>query len=127
MASPVRPPAVAGRFYPRDPEILLADLQSYLSPPRKLGSALGCIVPHAGYIYSGHVAGAVFAAIQAPRRCIILCPNHTGRGMPLSIMSQGEWQTPLGRVALDSDLAEQLKLRFPLLREDFEAHRGEHA
>jgi len=90
-------------------------------------AALGCIVPHAGYMYSGHVAGAVFARLQLPRRYIILCPNHTGRGQPLAIMSEGAWETPLGEASVDGELASALKAAFPLLREDAEAHRDEHA
>jgi AmmeMemoRadiSam system protein B len=127
MASTTRHPAVAGRFYPVDPGVLLADVQSYLSPRRETASALGCIVPHAGYIYSGQVAGAVFAQLDLPSRCIIVCPNHTGRGKALSVMSQGAWETPLGPVKLDSELAESLKRQFRLLTEDDEAHRAEHA
>ena len=60
---------------------------------------MGCIAPHAGYMYSGHVAGAVFARMEVPKRCIVLCPNHTGMGRALAIMSEGAWQTPLGDVA----------------------------
>ena len=127
MALTLRPPAVAGRFYPQDAEVLRADVRSYLSPPRQTIPALGCIVPHAGYIYSGQVAGAVYSRIELPRRCIVLCPNHTGKGKPLSIMSQGAWETPLGLVPVDCDLAEALKHEFPALHEDVEAHRAEHA
>ena len=125
MPSPIRQPAVAGRFYSRDPDDLRADVESYLSPPQETQSALGCVVPHAGYVYSGHVAGAVYARLDLPRRCILMCPNHTGMGPPLSIMSTGAWETPLGRVAIDSELASDLKRRFPLV-EDAEAHRAEH-
>ena len=127
MASPVRPPAVAGRFYPGDPRALLADVQSFLSTRQITRPALGCVVPHAGYVYSGHVAGAVFATLDLPKRFIILCPNHTGRGTPLSIMSRGSWQTPLGQALIDEELAETLKRQFPLLSENAEAHRTEHA
>jgi AmmeMemoRadiSam system protein B len=123
----VRSAAVAGRFYPGDPHILLSDIQSFLSPQATTVPAMGCVVPHAGYIYSGHVAGAVFARLDLPQRFIILCPNHTGRGTPLSIMSQGSWQTPLGPAPIDEELAEKLKRQFPLLSEDAEAHRAEHA
>jgi MEMO1 family protein len=126
MVSPVRHPAVAGRFYPRDRDDLRAEVQSYLSPPGKTVSALGCVVPHAGYIYSGHVAGAVYARLDLPRRCILMCPNHTGMGHPLAIMSTGTWETPLGQVLIDAPLADALKERFPLLGEDAEAHRAEH-
>ncbi len=126
MVSPIRHPAVAGRFYPRDPDDLRAEVESYLLPPQKTVAALGCVVPHAGYVYSGHVAGAVYARLDVPARCILMCPNHTGMGHPLSIMSAGAWQTPLGMVSIDAGLAADLKRRFPLLGEDTEAHRAEH-
>jgi len=127
MASTIRHPAVAGRFYPRDPEDLRAELQSYFSPKQEAVPALGCVVPHAGYMYSGHVAGAVYARLELPQRCILMCPNHTGVGHPLAIMSHGAWETPLGPVPIDWPLAENLKQHFPALSEDAEAHRAEHA
>src|SRR2546422_7758680 len=123
----IRQPAVAGRFYPRDPKALLADIQSYLSPGHSPVAALGCVVPHAGYMYSGHVAGAVFARLEIPSRCILMCPNHTGIGHPLAIVSEGLWQTPLGPVNIDHELAENLRRSFPALEEDPSAHRAEHA
>jgi AmmeMemoRadiSam system protein B len=126
MTSPIRHPAVAGRFYPRTPDDLRAEVQSYLSPPRETVFSLGCVVPHAGYIYSGRVAGAVYARIDLPRRCILMCPNHTGIGHPLAIISAGAWETPLGQVPIDEPLAAALMQRFPLLGEDAEAHRAEH-
>jgi hypothetical protein len=123
----VRHPAVAGRFYPKDPGALLADVRSYLSPEQTKVDALGCVVPHAGYIYSGRIAGSVFAKINIPRCCIILCPNHTGLGRPLSIMSEGAWETPLGSAPIASDLANALKDSFSPLTENSEAHHAEHA
>ena len=123
----VRRAAVAGRFYPGDPRVLENDVRSFLSPATETISALGCVVPHAGYMYSGAVAGAVYAKLNIPQCCIVLCPNHTGLGQPLSIMSEGSWETPLGRVAIDSELATQLKVKFPYLREDAEAQCTEHA
>jgi MEMO1 family protein len=123
----LRHPAVAGRFYPEDRDTLLSDLRSFLQGREAPRPALACMVPHAGYIYSGSVAGAVFADLEIPPRCLLLCPNHTGRGRPLAIMSHGAWQTPLGRIPIDSQMAETLKQRCPLLSEDAEAHRGEHA
>ena len=125
----VRLPAVAGRFYPRDPGTLSEEVSSYIAQGanNKVIHALGCVVPHAGYIYSGHVAGAVFARLGIPERCILMCPNHTGMGQPLAIMSEGDWETPLGNVEIDANLARMLKERFPLLQEDSAAHRAEHA
>jgi hypothetical protein len=127
----LRPAAVAGRFYPGDPDDLRAEACAYLSQAGATNQAplraLGCIAPHAGYMYSGHVAGAVFARLEVPQRCVVLCPNHTGMGRALAIMSEGAWQTPLGDVAIDSELAANLKRSFPLLQEDSAAHRAEHA
>jgi MEMO1 family protein len=127
MVLTMRHPAVAGRFYPSDSRVLRADIQSYVSPAQPAIRAIGCVVPHAGYMYSGHVAGAVYAQLEIPRRCILMCPNHTGMGQPLAIMTEGAWETPLGPVAVDSELAATLKETFPLLSEDAEAHRSEHA
>ena len=123
----VREPAVVGRFYPANPAALREDITSYLSPPKEKVRAIGCVAPHAGYVYSGQVAGAVFSRLEIPARCIVLCPNHTGRGHPLAIMRDGEWRTPLGSLPIDSDLAERLLQRFPALSEDSVAHRFEHA
>jgi MEMO1 family protein len=123
----LRHPAVAGRFYPAEPTSLTQDLESYLSPPESAKPAIGCIVPHAGYIYSGPVAGAVYANVEVPQHCVVLCPNHTGRGRALAMMSNGTWQTPLGPVEIDSELASKLKHEFPQISEDSEAHRVEHA
>jgi MEMO1 family protein len=127
----LRHSAVAGRFYPRDPDDLRAEVSNYLAQPlaanQAARKAIGCVAPHAGYMYSGHVAGAVFARVEIPRRCIVLCPNHTGMGVPLAIMSDGAWETPLGEVMIDTELAAALKQRFPVLQEDSAAHRAEHA
>jgi MEMO1 family protein len=123
----VRKPAVAGRFYPADSAVLRGDLHSYLSPAPQLVSAIACMVPHAGYTYSGAVAGAVFSRIAMPSRCIILCPNHTGRGHPLSLMAEGAWRTPLGDASINHELADNLLQAFPALTHDPEAHRFEHA
>lgn len=123
----LRHPAVAGRFYPEDRDALLSDLRSFLQAREVPRPALGCMVPHAGYIYSGSVAGAVFADLEIPPQCVLLCPNHTGRGRSLAIMSHGAWQTPLGSVPIDSQLAVALKQGCPMLNEDAEAHRCEHA
>jgi AmmeMemoRadiSam system protein B len=126
----LRYPAVAGRFYPGDPSELRNEARSYLSrgeSGKAAERAIGCIAPHAGYIYSGHVAGAVFSRVDVPTRCLVLCPNHTGVGHALAIMSEGGWKTPIGDVPIDTALAQALKQHFPALDEDASAHRGEHA
>jgi AmmeMemoRadiSam system protein B len=131
LSTAVRHPAVAGKFYPGSCDDLRAEVSTYLTSSKSTNEprlrAIGCIAPHAGYMYSGHVAGAVFGSIEIPRRCIVMCPNHTGQGRALAIMSQGSWETPLGEVPIDSKLAESLKEQFPALEEDSAAHRAEHA
>jgi AmmeMemoRadiSam system protein B len=127
MSTAVRTPAVAGKFYPGDREKLLRALGSFLGDQPRPIQAIGCIAPHAGYMYSGPVAGAVYTYIAVPRQCIVLCPNHTGVGHPLSIMSAGAWQTPIGDAPIDSALAEGVKARMPQLMEDASAHFAEHA
>jgi MEMO1 family protein len=127
----LRHPAVAGRFYPGDPDDLRTEAQGYLSQSTSSAvatrKAIGCIAPHAGYMYSGHVAGAVFSQIEIPRLCVVLCPNHTGMGRSLAMMSEGSWETPLGEVPIDAEFALALQQRFPALHNDPVAHRAEHA
>jgi len=123
----IRPAAVAGRFYPADPAVLLRQVEGCLSvAPQKI-HARGCIVPHAGYIYSGRVAGAVYGTLDMPSRFILLGPRHYPRGERLAILSAGAWSTPLGDAKIDAPLANALKDAFPLLREDALAHSAEHS
>jgi MEMO1 family protein len=128
MVSALRTPAVAGRFYPGRAEELLRVVRTYSSSAGTGRiAAIGCVAPHAGYIYSGGVAGAVYSRLEIPERCVILCPNHTGKGSALAVMANTAWQTPLGEVAADADLSAQLLDRSPDLEESSAAHRGEHA
>ena len=125
--STIRHAAVAGQFYPRDAAVLRKELASYLLPDAHPTQAFGCIVPHAGYMYSGHVAGAVYSQIDIPRTCVLLCPNHTGVGRALSVVTDGAWETPLGSVPVHAELAAALRDECPLLFDDPGAHRSEHA
>jgi AmmeMemoRadiSam system protein B len=131
MTSAVRTAAVAGRFYPGRAEELLREVREFTTGkiPVETGriAAIGCIAPHAGYIYSGGVAGAVYSRLKIPEHCVILCPNHTGKGRPLAVMASTTWQTPLGEVAADAEMSARLLRRFPALQEDSAAHRAEHA
>ncbi len=132
MPSALRTPAVAGRFYPGRADELLRDVRKYTSAGKtpvetSRIAATGCVAPHAGYIYSGGVAGAVYSRLEIPARCVILCPNHTGKGRPLAVMASTAWQTPLGEVAADAEMGARLLHHFPALQEDSAAHRAEHA
>lgn len=123
----VRLPAVAGRFYPSEPEKLSAQITGFVSGAGEKVRALGCIVPHAGYMYSGHVAGAVYASIEIPPRCILLGPRHFPRGEPFAILTQGRFATPLGEAPIDTELAQALAREYPRLRDDPVAHKSEHS
>jgi hypothetical protein len=129
--SEVREAAVAGQFYPASKAELLGEVQGFLGGAKTAHvgrvRAIGVIAPHAGYVYSGAVAGAVYAHIEVPRKVIVLCPNHTGLGEALAIMSEGSFRTPLGEARIDQEMAEALKKAFPLLREDAAAQLREHA
>ena len=119
----VRQPAVAGRFYPEDREELNDALDEFLKSDASRIRAIGAVIPHAGYMYSGHVAGAVYSRISVPQRCIVLCPNHTGYGPPLSIMRSGSWLTPLGQLEIDEEICSALMQHDSQLEDDVEAHR----
>jgi AmmeMemoRadiSam system protein B len=123
----IRPPAVAGRFYPSDPRELAFQVRQYAPAGAENISARGCVVPHAGYMYSGHVAGAVYSSLAIPSRCILLGPRHFPRGEPMAILSEGSWQTPLGEARIDATLAAELARACPQLREDSVAHEREHS
>jgi MEMO1 family protein len=122
-----RLPAVAGRFYPSDPKELTRLVDGYVHLHADKTAALGCMVPHAGLMYSGQVAGAVYSTIEIPARCVLLGPRHFPRGESLAILAEGTWQTPLGAVTIDSRLAGELMRAFPRLREDAVAHEREHS
>src|SRR5215472_2467406 len=115
-------------FYEGRSDRLDRDVRSHLGsggePPRP---ALGAIVPHAGYVYSGPVAGAVYSRIAVPSAAVILCPNHTGRGAPAALDPSDSWTTPLGDVAVDQRLARRLRELAPSLENDAQAHRREHS
>jgi AmmeMemoRadiSam system protein B len=125
----LRMPAVAGRFYPSDPAEVTALIKKFTNPNKSEAPirAKACLVPHAGYMYSGHVAGAVFARLVLPRKIVILGVRHFPRGERAAILSAGAWRTPLGDGPIDEALAEALRAACPQLREDSVAHSAEHS
>lgn len=124
----IRKAAVAGSFYPAEPNRLVGFFEDIgLSPGTSLLEAKAVVVPHAGYVYSGRLAADVYSRVQLPHRFVILCPNHTGMGAALAVMSDGDWQTPLGTAAIDQDLAALLKAHDPALEESPAAHQSEHS
>lgn len=123
----IRPPAVAGQFYPDNPKELAALVRQYTQNQQEKSHAKACLVPHAGYMYSGHVAGAVFSRIVLPKKIIILGVRHYAHGEPLAIVSAGKWRTPLGDVHIDEHLAKRVRAACRTLREDQVAHSREHS
>lgn len=121
----MRPPAVAGQFYPQGSEALAREVARHLGEvrPRR---ALAVIAPHAGYVYSGPIAGATYAQVEVPSSAVVLCPNHTGRGARRSLWPRGRWRLPGGDITVDEDLASELAARAGLA-EDAAAHAEEHA
>lgn len=120
-------------FHPSDPDVAKAALEK-LSPRRPAAEtrdSLAVVVPHAGWQYSGEVAGQVFSSIRVPRRVVVLCPNHTGHGKPLSLWPGGTWLSPLGEVPIDRELNDLLAQGCEAIETDTEAHaspqRPEHA
>lgn len=126
----IREAYVAGRFYPAEAAQLAAEVERCLSsgtePRAAPEPALAVVAPHAGYVYSGAIAGRTLASVQIPPRVIILCPNHTGLGEPSSVWQRGSWRIPGADVPVDAELADLL-LRKTELVPDVLAHRREHA
>lgn len=127
QSSNSRKPAVAGQFYPAQAFELNSEIKGYLEKNARKRDVLACILPHAGYMYSGPVAAAVVSRINIPDKIILLGPNHTGLGTAFSLMSRGKWATPLGEVDIDSVLAQEILTGSEYLQEDSLAHLNEHS
>ena len=122
-----RQPVVAGQFYPAQAAKLKEMIRGMVSETAAREDVIGLVSPHAGYIYSGPVAGAAISRVRFKDTFIILGPNHTGMGKPLSIMTEGTWETPLGPVEIDSELAGRILSGSQHLQEDARAHQFEHS
>jgi len=127
---------VSGRFYPGARAELTAAVAGLLAAARAdVGSSptapcRAVIAPHAGYVYSGPTAAAVFARVALPALTVILAPNHTGMSRApggASLWEEGAFGTPLGDVPVDAGVAAALRAASPLVGVDHEAHRAEHA
>lgn len=130
----IRLPVVAGRFYAGTDTALAADVALCMQEgaaaaapvPAEAGQPLAVLLPHAGYVYCGRVIGATLAGTRLPRLLVLLCPNHTGRGTPLSVWPGGAWRTPLGDILCDDTFITALTER-PPFEADPLAHLGEHS
>jgi len=125
----LRTPAVAGQFYPGTEASLLKTLSSLIPDiqPAERNEALAVISPHAGYIYSGGVAGETIGRVKVPENVIILGPNHTGHGAPVALMGQGAWDMPMGEVPVNRELAAEIAKSSQQIEMDDVAHRFEHS
>lgn len=123
----LRQPAVAGYFYQGSSSALKDQVERFLVHGAKKIRALGIVSPHAGLMYSGSVAGAVYSSIELPGTFVLIGPNHTGLGAPVSLMAKGQWETPLGTVRINEELAAAILSRSRLIREDTLAHLKEHS
>jgi len=123
----VRTPAVAGRFYPARREELDSTVLGYLGRSKTPRRYLAVVMPHAGYVYSGSVAGAVAASAIVPDTVVLIGPNHTGLGARAAVWTSGVWQTPVGDVPVDEQSARTLVDQSAVLRSDTKAHLREHA
>ncbi|MEI7542559.1 MAG: AmmeMemoRadiSam system protein B [bacterium] len=123
----IREPLFAGSFYDAKPEDLKNHITEMTGELVKKTKALGIIAPHAGYIYSGVVAAQVYSAVEIPKTIIILGPNHTGLGEPISVFSEGKWKTPLGDVAINESLATDILKKCKTALKDTTAHAKEHS
>jgi AmmeMemoRadiSam system protein B len=129
----MRYPRVAGTFYPKQPAEMAALLdkcfaqadQALLPPGR--APALGAMIPHAGWVYSGGVAAKVYARLAIPETVVVLGPNHTGMGAALSLWPGGLWITPGGDVHVDEALTGAILEACPDVESETLAHANEHA
>lgn len=134
----IRTATVAGQFYPHSRQALLDELTNCFVDKKGIGKQpqlmqgdkdiKALIVPHAGYVYSGPIASHAYYHLSQngfADRFIILGPNHTGVGSEISLMTQGLWQTPLGQVPIDAELAHGLHKG--VIQADDTAHRYEHS
>jgi len=123
----IRKPAVAGQFYEASPSGLTRQVNEFLEADAKKETAIGIVSPHAGLMYSGRVAGSVYSRINIPRTFILLGPNHTGLGQPVSIMSSGFWNMPTGALKIDEELSGKLMKGSDIVSDDSLAHMMEHS
>lgn len=125
----LRSPAVAGQFYPGNETSLIKTLDALIPEiqPAVKTEALAVVAPHAGYIYSGGVAGETIGQVRVPESVIILGPNHTGHGAPIALMDHGSWAMPMGEVPINKELTAQILVNSSLIKVDDTAHRFEHS
>ena len=123
----IRNPVVAGQFYSLDEDALRSEVNALINPKAKREDAIGIVSPHAGYVYSGSVAGSVMSSIKPKKTYVILGPNHTGLGEILGLDKSDHWSTPLGNIEIDRALAGAIKNNCAHIKDDSLSHAHEHS
>ncbi len=123
----LRNPSVAGYFYPASSAELKSMLARYIDKNAPKEEVVGLLMPHAGYQYSGAVAGAAISRVKFKDTFVVIGPSHSGLGKPFSVMPEGTWKTPLGEVEVDEELARKIISLSRYAKEDYRAHENEHA
>jgi AmmeMemoRadiSam system protein B len=122
-----RPPAVAGQFYHGSSSKLQQQVENYIDKSARREKVIAVVSPHAGLIYSGSVAGAVYSSIDFPETVILIGPNHTGLGAQVSLMASGDWEIPTGVFRIDEKISHKISMYVPLVTKDTKAHMFEHS
>lgn len=127
----IREPVVAGQFYPSNPKSLREQIEGFSKENAAVDNiqreVIACLLPHAGYIYSGLVAFSAVSSLKIKDNLIILGPNHTGIGSAFSVFDEGSWVTPLGALNINASLVNALLKKTALLKVDCQAHKFEHS
>jgi AmmeMemoRadiSam system protein B len=118
---------VSGYFYPEREKDLRKLIEGMVEPEKEKEKAIGVVSPHAGFQYSGPVAGAVFSSVQIPDKLVILGPSHRSIQSRIAIMTEGDWETPMGMVKIESRLGGLILNKSALIDEDEIAHLHEHS
>ncbi len=122
-----RSPSVAGQFYHGTASKLTHQVEQYIDKNAKKESVIGIVSPHAGLVYSGPVAGAVYSTIDFPETFVLIGPNHTGLGAQISLMESGEWEIPTGVFQIDEKISYRIAMDVPIVTKDARAHMFEHS
>ncbi len=122
-----RSPAVAGQFYNDTSSNLTHQVEKYINRKAKKEKVIGIVSPHAGLVYSGPVAGAVYSEIDFPETFVLIGPNHTGLGAQISLMESGEWEIPTGVFQIDEKISYRIAMDVPIVTKDTQAHMFEHS
>ncbi len=122
----IREPVVSGKFYPSQPDILKTSISSFIREPEKQ-NVKGIVVPHAGYTFSGGVAGEVYSRVNLSDTVLIIGPNHQGIGAFFSLSGAEAWNTPLGEVEVDDKLLNEILKFTPFVKVDETSHMYEHS